>query len=91
MDTPHANPQGYKSSSVVDAAASLHGRLMLIHGEIDDNVHMANTMQLVHALQKAGKQFDLMIYPSNRHGITDPMQVYHQYRMMTEFFQTSLK
>ncbi len=91
MDTPQANPEGYKSSSVVEAAANLHGRLMLIHGEIDDNVHMANTLQMVHALQKAGKQFDLMIYPSNRHGITDPMQVYHQYRMMTEFFQTSLK
>jgi dipeptidyl-peptidase-4 len=91
MDTPQANPEGYKTSSVVEAASNLHGRLLLIHGEIDDNVHMANTMQLAHALQRAGKPFELMVYPSNRHGITDPMQVLHQYRMMTDFFEKSLR
>ncbi|MFM8402761.1 MAG: alpha/beta hydrolase family protein, partial [Pirellula sp.] len=42
MSTPQLNPQGYKSSSVVEAAGNLYGRLMLIHGEIDDNVHMTN-------------------------------------------------
>lgn len=90
MDTPNANPEGYKSSSVINSAKDLHGRLMLIHGEIDDNVHMANTMQLVHALQKANKKFDLMVYPNNRHGIVDPDQSYHQYQMMTEFFKAQL-
>jgi dipeptidyl-peptidase 4 len=90
MDTPKANPEGYKTSSVVEAAGDLHGQLLLIHGEIDDNVHMANTMQLVHALQKAGKQFELMVYPNNRHGITDPQQTFHQYRLMTDFFLRSL-
>lgn len=90
MDTPKNNPEGYKTSSVVAAAANLSGRLMIIHGEIDDNVHMANSMQLVHALQKAGKQFDLMVYPNNRHGVTDPNQSYHQYQMMTDFFQKHL-
>jgi dipeptidyl-peptidase-4 len=59
---------------------------MILHGEIDDNVHMANSMQLTRALQKAGKSFDLMIYPGNRHGITDPEQSEHQYRTMSEFF-----
>lgn len=90
MDTPQANPEGYKSSSVVNSAKDLHGRLMLIHGEIDDNVHMANTMQLVHALQKANKKFDLMVYPNNRHGVADPDQSYHQYQMMTDFFKAQL-
>ena len=90
MDTPKSNPEGYRSSSVVTAAKDLHGRLMLIHGEIDDNVHMANTMQLVHALQKAGKKFDLMVYPNNRHGVVDPDQTYHQYQMMTSFFEEHL-
>ncbi len=90
MDTPQANPEGYKSSSVVTAAKNLHGRLMLIHGEIDDNVHMANTMQLVHALQKANKKFDLMVYPNNRHGVVDPDQSFHQYQMMTDFFKQHL-
>ncbi len=91
MSTPKANPDGYKSSSVVTAAKDLHGRLMIIHGEIDDNVHMANSMQFVHALQKARKQFELMVYPNNRHGVTDPDQSYHQYKMMTDFFERNLK
>jgi dipeptidyl aminopeptidase/acylaminoacyl peptidase len=91
MSTPQLNPEGYKTSSAVAAAKNLSGRLMIIHGEIDDNVHMANSMQLVHALQKAGKQFDLMVYPNNRHGITDPEQSAHQYRLMTYFFLRELR
>jgi dipeptidyl-peptidase 4 len=90
MDTPQSNPSGYESSSVVAAAKDLHGRLLLIHGEIDDNVHMANSMQLVHALQKAGKPFELMVYPNNRHGISDPQQTFHQYQMMTDFVRRNL-
>jgi len=86
MSTPEANPEGYKTSSVVEAAGELHGRLMLIHGEIDDNVHMTNTLQLAYALQKSGKQFEMMVYPKSRHGITDPQQVSHQFEMMTDFW-----
>ncbi|MFM8263913.1 MAG: DPP IV N-terminal domain-containing protein [Pirellula sp.] len=90
MSTPQLNPQGYKSSSVVEAAGNLYGRLMLIHGEIDDNVHMTNTLQLAYALQKSGKQFELMVYPKSRHGITDPQQVHHQFQMMTDFWIRNL-
>jgi dipeptidyl-peptidase-4 len=91
MSTPEANPDGYKRSSVVEAAGDLHGRLMLIHGEIDDNVHMTNTLQLAYALQRSGKQFELMIYPKSRHGINDPKQVEHQFRMMTDFWVRHLQ
>ena len=90
MDTPQANPEGYQTSSVVEAAKNLHGRLLLIHGEIDENVHMSNTLQFVNALQEAGKQFELMVYPKNRHGIVDPEQMQHQYQMMTDFFIRNL-
>lgn len=69
MSTPQDNPEGYDKSSVVKAAGKLHGRLLLIHGALDDNVHPSNTWKLVRALQQANKQFDLAIYPSNRHGI----------------------
>ncbi|NOT02284.1 MAG: prolyl oligopeptidase family serine peptidase [Phycisphaerales bacterium] len=69
MDTPQNNPDGYAASSVVDAAKNLHGRLLILHGAMDDNVHLQNTMQFVHALQEADKPFDLMIYPRSRHGI----------------------
>lgn len=91
MSTPEANPSGYIRSSVVEAANQLHGRLLLIHGEIDENVHIANTLQLAHALQKAGKPFELMVYPLNRHGVTDPQQRFHLQQTMTEFFLRNLR
>ena len=46
-----------------EVAENLKGKLMLIHGEIDDNVHPANTLRLADALIKAGKRFDMMIFP----------------------------
>jgi hypothetical protein len=70
----------------VDAAAGdLHGRLLLIHGSQDENVHLGNTLQLAYELQKANKQFDLMIYPKNRHGISRPDQSRHLRELMTQF------
>ena len=90
MSTPQKNPEGYKTTSVRGAAANLHGRLMIIHGSMDDNVHLQNTMQLVYELQEAGKQFELMIYPKSRHGVRDTEQVYHMRRMMTDFILENL-
>lgn len=89
MLTPAHNPEGYKESPLA-GAANLSGKLMLIHGAIDDNVHVANTIQLIYALQKAGKQFDLMLYPKSRHGVTDPLLVTHMRRMMTDFIVANL-
>ncbi len=91
MDLPQTNAAGYASSSAVEAAGNVHGRLLIIHGERDDNVHMSNALQLSYALQKAGKQFDLMIYPKNRHGVVDPDQRYHMHRLMTDFLDQHLK
>jgi dipeptidyl-peptidase-4 len=90
MLTPQNNPEGYDRTSVVKAAKNLHGRLMLIHGVMDDNVHMQNTTQLVYELQRADKQFDLMLYPTQRHGITNPALVKHWYTMMTDFIYKNL-
>ncbi|MBX3357480.1 MAG: DPP IV N-terminal domain-containing protein [Phycisphaeraceae bacterium] len=70
MLTPQQNPDGYRRSSVVRAAKDLRGRLLLVHGLMDDNVHPQNSMKLAKALQSAGKQFDQAVYPTNRHGIT---------------------
>jgi dipeptidyl-peptidase-4 len=69
MRTPANNPEGYRRSSALDAASSLHGRLLIYHGMMDDNVHMHNTLLFIDRLQRAGKQFDLMLYPLDRHGI----------------------
>jgi dipeptidyl-peptidase-4 len=85
MQTPQDNADGYKKSSPVHAAKDLHGKLLLIHGAIDDNVHMANTIQFLYELQKSGKQVQLMVYPKSRHGVVDPILVKHWYQMMTDF------
>jgi dipeptidyl aminopeptidase/acylaminoacyl peptidase len=71
MSTPALNPEGYEKSSVVAGAADLRGHLVITHGEMDDNVHFQNAVHLVHALQKAGKDFELVLYPQSRHGIAD--------------------
>jgi dipeptidyl-peptidase-4 len=90
MQTPQHNEEGYKKSSPVTAAKDLHGKLLLIHGAIDDNVHIANTIQFAYELQKAGKQFQLMVYPKSRHGVTDPLVVKHMRQMMTDFIIANL-
>ena len=90
MRTPQNNPAGYDKSSVLKAAPNLSGRLLLIHGTMDDNVHMQNTIQLAYELQKAGKQFDLMLYPTQRHGVVNPLQAKHMYQMMTDFILKNL-
>jgi dipeptidyl-peptidase-4 len=90
MRTPQHNPEGYQQSAPRRAAKDLHGKLMLIHGAIDDNVHMQNTIQFAYELQKANKDFQLMIYPKSRHGVTDPLLVRHMRQMMTDFILQNL-
>jgi dipeptidyl-peptidase 4 len=91
MGLPADNPEGYKNSSPRFAAANLHGALFLMHGAIDDNVHVQNTMQLAYALQQAGKPFRLMIYPKTRHGVSDPSLVRHMHGAMLDFTLEHLK
>jgi len=90
MRTPENNKEGYDKTSVLKAAKDLHGRLLIIHGMMDDNVHMQNATKLAYELQKAGKQFDMMIYPTQRHGLNNPDQVKHWYTMMTEWVVKNL-
>ncbi|MEM9411586.1 MAG: DPP IV N-terminal domain-containing protein, partial [Planctomycetota bacterium] len=90
MGLPQTNQIGYEASSVVKAAGQLRGKLLLIHGSIDDNVHLSNSMQFAMELQQAGKQFELMIYPKNRHGIRRPEQAKHLRRLMFEFVLENL-
>ncbi len=68
MDTPQDNPEGYKKASVLTYTDQYKGLLRIMHGDMDDNVHLQNTIQLVDHLQNANKQFELMIYPGGRHG-----------------------
>ena len=68
MDTPAENPEGYKSSNVMTHLKNFKGVLQLVHGTMDDNVHMQNSIQLLSALQEQGKAVEFMLYPGGRHG-----------------------
>ena len=85
MLTPQHNPEGYKTTAPRAAAANLHGSLLLLHGATDDNVHLQNTIQFMYELRKAGRQFELMLYPKSRHGVTDPLLVKHMRQLMFDF------
>jgi dipeptidyl-peptidase-4 len=91
MRMPQNNPDGYARTSVIGAAKDLSGRLLLIHGLMDDNVHAQNTMKLAYELQKAGKPFELMLYPLSRHGVRDPLLVKHMRQTMVDFIMRTLK
>ncbi len=69
MDRPQDNPEGYLAGSLLESAANLKGKMRLIHGDIDDNVHPQNSLQLVDKLTNLGIQFEFMLYPGSRHRI----------------------
>lgn len=89
MRTPRENAAGYDAGSAVLHAAGLHSRFLLVHGTGDDNVHFQNTVQLSDALQNAGKQFQLMIYPDRNHAIAGG-RTPHLFTLLTEWITQNL-
>jgi dipeptidyl-peptidase-4 len=85
------DPTGYAESDVTKSVANLHGALMLAHGTGDDNVHFQNSMQMIDALIKAGKQFRLMIYPNKTHSISGSDARNHLFHMIEDHFERELK
>jgi dipeptidyl-peptidase-4 len=85
MKLPANNADGYRRTAPRFAAASLHGRMLLIHGTMDDNVHMQNSVQFAYELQRAGKSFEAMIYPRSRHAIGDLRLNAHLRQLMLDF------
>jgi dipeptidyl-peptidase-4 len=90
MDLPESNASGYESTSMLPKAANLKGSLLLIHNLWDDNVHFQNALHMVDRLQKAGKQFQLMIYPQKTHGVTGDAAK-HMRQLMVDFFVRELE
>ncbi len=90
MGLPKDNASGYDNSTV-SAAGNLHGRLLLVHGTSDDNVHFQNTIQMTDALIRAGKQFRMMLYPNKTHGISGTETQRQLFGMMQEFWEKELK
>jgi dipeptidyl-peptidase 4 len=90
MGLPKDNASAY-DDSIVSAASSLHGALLLVHGTSDDNVHFQNTIQMTDALIRFGKQFRLMVYPDKTHGIAGSATRTQLFHMMEDFWNKELK
>lgn len=91
MRTPRENPDGYNNNAPLLHPEGITGRLLLIHGSADDNVHLQNTMEMAEALVQAGIQFDMAIYTNRNHNITGGNTRMHLYKRMTDFLKTNLK
>jgi dipeptidyl-peptidase-4 len=91
MGLPQEEKEAYDATSCVKAAGKLKGRLLLIHGTSDDNVHIQNTVQLIHALIEAGKPYDLLIYPQKTHSIRPAKTQLHLYWYIEEYLKKHLR
>ncbi len=90
MRTPKENFTGYAATSPVRLAKDLQGKLLLVHGTADDNVHFQQTMVYAEALVQAGKQFDMQIYKDRNHGISGGNTRHHLYTKMSNFLFDNL-
>ncbi len=68
----------------------MNGNFLLVHGSADDNVDYQNTMDMISAMVKANKQFDLFIYPNKNHGIAGGNTWLHLFTKMTDFLKENL-
>ncbi|MCI5057927.1 MAG: S9 family peptidase [Flavobacteriales bacterium] len=90
MQTPQENGKGYDDNSPINHVEKLEGKFLLVHGTADDNVHYQNSIEMVDALVKAGKQFDSFFYPDKNHSIYGGNTRLHLYTMMTNFLVENL-
>jgi len=91
MGTPQSNPNGYKDSAVMAHVSKMQGKLLLVHGLLDENVHFRHTARLINELIKENKQYELLLFPNERHtprGVKD--RVYMEEHLFN-FFQRTLR
>lgn len=90
MRKPQMNASGYDDNSPINMAENLSGKLFLIHGSADDNVHFQNTMEYSEQLIQAGKQFDMFVYPNRNHSIYGGNTRHHLFTMMSQYIFRNL-
>jgi dipeptidyl-peptidase-4 len=91
MGLPLANAEGYKAGSPINFAEGLRGKLLLVHGSGDDNVHYQGTELLVNRLVQLGKPFDFMTYPGRTHALVEGQgTAYHLYSLLARFLEEQL-
>ncbi len=91
MRTPQENPEGYENGAPLSYVDRLNGKLLVVHGSGDDNVHAQNTTLLVKGLEDAGRQFDMRIYPNKTHSIAGPTTRVNLYRLFTDWLNENLR
>lgn len=93
MDLPQNNPHGYMSGSILTYVSKFpdeENRLLIIHGLIDENVHFYHTSQLINALVKIGKPYQLQVYPNERHSLRSLDASKHYETTLLSFLQNHL-
>jgi dipeptidyl-peptidase-4 len=91
MRTPEENKEGYDENAPLSHAGNIKGRLLIIHGSADDNVHAQNTFEFTEKMVQAGVQFDMAIYTNRNHGIRGGNTSMHLYTKMTNFLKEQLQ
>ncbi len=90
MGLPKDNASGYDDNSPINHVEELKGNFLLIHGLADDNVHFQNSAEMITALVKANKQFDMMMYPDKNHGIYGGTTRMQLFELMTKWLEENL-
>lgn len=90
MRTPQENPSGYKEGAPLNLAKNLQGKLLIIHGTADDNVHFRNTMLFIEELIQADIPFEMAVYPNRNHGIYGGNTRLHLYKRKIDFLKRNL-
>jgi len=90
MKRPQDNTKGYEQADLTKAAKDLHGRLMLVFGTFDDNVHPQNAFAFIDELIEANKPYELQVYPMRKHGIEDLAGRKHLFSTMLDFWKRNL-
>jgi dipeptidyl-peptidase-4 len=91
MGHPDTNAAAYQATSVLPDAEKLVGKLLLVHGLVDENVHARHTMRLIEALSLAGRDYELMIFPEARHMPHNPAHLTYMEQRLVEFLHRTLE
>ena len=91
MGTPRENSAGYRESSLLPIASQLRGKLLIVHGMVDENVHFRHTARFLDALNSAQKRYDLLIFPDERHLPRGEEDRRYLEARIVEYFDRALK
>ena len=90
MRRPQVNDRGYEQASLLLRAADLTGKVLIIHGTADDNVHAQQTWQYIGELVKADKQFEMQFYPDDNHFLRKGNNATHMHNRVLNFLHNNL-